>query len=88
MSKRRRDVAAGFALPTVAKRTTVPTETADRFVGKQPKAPTRRKRPERGERLTVYIPPELAEAVRVRCAKERRSLSEAATEALGKWIGP
>jgi len=40
-----------------------------------------------GERLTVYVPPELAEALRVRCAKERRSLSDAATEALRQWAG-
>jgi hypothetical protein len=85
MTAKRGDVAAGFKLPHV-ERTPVATEAADRFVGETPRG-SRRKRAERGERLTVYIPPEVAEALRVRCARERRSLSEAATEALSKWIG-
>lgn len=51
-------------------------------------APSRLRRPERGERISVYVPPELAEALRVRCARERRSVSDAVTEALATWLKP
>jgi predicted transcriptional regulator len=43
--------------------------------------PTMR-RGSRGERLAVYIPEELATNLRILCAKERRSLSDAVTEAI------
>jgi len=77
-------VAAGFTLPRAPQRTNVADEVADRFVGDKPQ--TRGKRKGAGERLTIYIPPEVAEALRVACARERRSLSEAVTEALHLWI--
>lgn len=48
--------------------------------------PSRLRRLERGERVSVYIPPEMAEALRVRCARERRSVSDAVTEALTAWL--
>ena len=86
MSRNKDAVAAGFSLPTAPKRTPVTVDAADRFVGNNPKIATRGKRKEAGERLTIYVPTELAEAVRVRCAKERRSLSDAGTAALSMWI--
>ena len=40
----------------------------------------------RGERVAAYIPPELAEKLRVRCAMERRSVSDAVTAAVASWL--
>jgi len=82
MSKKQ-TVAAGFTLPRPPKRTPVNQDTAERFVEKRS---TRTKRKEAGERLTIYIPTDLAEEVRVRCAKGRRSLSDAGTEAFSLWM--
>jgi hypothetical protein len=62
--------------------------TARRFERAEPRTPatSRLRRDEQGERISAYIPPELAEALRVRCARERRSVSDAVTEALGLWL--
>ena len=49
-------------------------------------APSRRRRPVRGERIAVYLPPELVEDLRVRCVRERRSVSDAVTEAVASWM--
>jgi hypothetical protein len=38
------------------------------------------------ERLNLYIPMELATALRVRCAETRRSISDGVTEALRFWL--
>jgi hypothetical protein len=35
-----------------------------------------------GARVVAYVPPELAQALRVRCVEDRRSLSDAVTEAI------
>lgn len=69
-----------FTLPRAPARTAVPERSASAFV--QAEARGRRAR---GERLVVYVPEELATRLRVRCAEERRSLSEAVTEALEAW---
>lgn len=47
---------------------------------------SRLKRESLGERVTVYLPPKLADAVRRRCLKERRSISDGMTEAAEAWI--
>ncbi len=39
-----------------------------------------------GERLTFYIPSDLATQLRIACASERRSMSDAATDALREWV--
>lgn len=39
-----------------------------------------------GERLTVHVPSDLARELRVMCAGERRSISDATTEALRDWM--
>lgn len=71
-------------------------ETAARkLTGEKPPAPPARRsrlRRERSadepeqERLTVYLPPDLAEALRVHCARHRRSLSDAVTEAVRAMV--
>jgi hypothetical protein len=84
MGSKKEALASGFALPT-PRRTTVDESTSERFVaGQVPERKTSR-RP-RGERIVFYIPPEVAEEVRVRCARARMSLSEAGAEALAMWI--
>ena len=54
-------------------------------VGPQGSAGSRRRRAARGERMAVYLPPTLVEELRVRCARERRSMSDAVSEAVGLW---
>lgn len=50
------------------------------------KAPSKLRRDEPGERLVLNVAPELARRLRLQCADERRSLSNAATEALEAWL--
>ncbi len=54
--------------------------------GPRSAAGSRLRRPTLGERVTVYLPPDMAQRLRVRCAAERRSLSDAVTEALCRWL--
>jgi hypothetical protein len=44
------------------------------------------RRSELGERVAVYLPPKLAEELRVKCAKQRQSLSDAVTYAVAAWV--
>jgi hypothetical protein len=50
------------------------------------KSGSRLKRDTLGERVTVYLPPRLAATLRRRCVNERRSLSDAMTEAVEAWM--
>ncbi len=84
-------LAGGFALPSPPKRTTVAEPKAERFTRAEerparPAASSRLRRSELGERVAVYLPPELAAELRVRCARERRSLSDAVTAAVEAWL--
>jgi hypothetical protein len=51
-----------------------------------PQKRSRLRREQGGERITAYLPPDLAEELRVCCAKERRSVSDAVTDALRAWL--
>lgn len=92
MARKKDDLAKGFAgaLPKAPKRSAVPEKEARRFerapasVAAQPGSKLRRD--ERGERVSAYVPAEIAEEVRVRCARERRSVSDAVTRALEMWL--
>jgi hypothetical protein len=44
------------------------------------------RRAERGERLTVYLPPDLARRLRHRCVDDQRSVSDAITAAVLAWV--
>ena len=44
------------------------------------------RRDERGERVTAYLPPDVAAELRVACARDRRSVSDAITVAVGAWL--
>lgn len=52
----------------------------------RPAKGSKMRRVEGGERVTAYLPPDTVEALRVRCARERRSLSDAVTEAVRAWL--
>ncbi|MCS6759274.1 MAG: DNA-binding protein [Candidatus Devosia euplotis] len=45
------------------------------------------RRAERGERLQVYLPPELEIEVRVKAARERCSMSDLVTRSLEMYLG-
>ena len=84
-------LANGFSLPVAPKRTAVPEDATLRFVRNgeplQTSVHTSRLRREvSGERVAVYLPPEAALALRVRCAQARRSVSDAVTEAVAEWL--
>jgi len=80
---KRRPSAEGFQLP---KKTIVPEAEAARFTGEQPVRESKLRRAELGERLTIYLPPELAKDLRLRCVTERRSVSDGVTEAVHTWL--
>ncbi len=93
----KRDLAGGFALPSPPKRTPVAAEKVATFteaeepsrVRMRATSSSRMRRDELGERMVVYLPAELATELRVRCARERRSLSDAVTAAVEAWArGP
>lgn len=59
----------------------------ERTEGAKPKSGgSRLKRASLGERVTVYLPPKVAARIRRRCLSERRSLSDALTEAALAWL--
>jgi len=60
-----------------------PVETTDERL----RQPSRLRRDGvRGERVSVYLPPELVVRLRVFCARERRSISDAVTEAVSAYL--
>lgn len=86
-------LAGGFALPSPPKRTHVAPEKVATFTeAEEPSRvrpvarSSRLRRSELGERMVIYLPPELATELRVRCARERRSLSDATTAAVEAWL--
>lgn len=77
------DLSKGFSLPSKPKRTELKPVQEARFTAA--KSESKLRRAELGERVAVYLPPKLAEELRIRCAKERRSLSDAVTDAVELW---
>lgn len=73
---------SAYALPSATAPKVVGEVAAKRF---EEGAAASRRRTEKGERVTLYLPPELAKQVRLLCVEERRSMSDAATEALTAW---
>ncbi len=99
MAEKSKALAGGFALPKPPKRTPVPEPEAERFVEAMELAETqsvRRRSPKesklrrasRGERVAVYLPPEIVEQLRIRCVQERRSVSDAVSDAVTAWLKP
>ena len=80
-------LAKGFALPKNPRRTDVPETAAKKFENAESGADSSKlRRPSRGDRISAYLPPNMAEELRVRCARERRSVSDAVTEAIKVWL--
>ena len=90
MADKGKKLAQGFALPKAPARTPVKDHAAAKFVKseRRPASGSRRRREVGGERLAIYLPPDVAEELRVRCARERRSISDAVTEAVTGWLKP
>lgn len=44
------------------------------------------RRGERGERVTAYLPPDIAAELRMACARDRRSMSDVVTAAVSAWL--
>ena len=61
-----------------------PDPALRRFVAGKPASKLRRDEP--GERLVLNVPPELARRLRIACAEDRQSLSNAAAEAIEAWL--
>lgn len=92
-----KDLMGDFALPENLERTDVDEDAARRFERaseKKAKAKTKG-RPSKGspkklrsgkEPLSIYLVPELAERLRVKCALERVTLSDAVSMALEEWL--
>jgi hypothetical protein len=85
-------LAKGFKLPAQPRRAPVTEAKARQFVEREAREGTTKpsssslRRNESGERVSVYLPPEMAKDLRVRCAKERRSVSDAVTDAVKAWL--
>ena len=76
----------GFSLPKAPRRRQI-TEPAARTFEDGPKQNVSRlRRDDRGDRVAAYLPPEMAQALRVCCAQQRRSVSDAMTEAVADWL--
>lgn len=98
MSTKKEDkLTAGFLLPKPKAPTPIEESKAEAFEAKPfpvvvdaPKPvkvkASRLRNDKRGERVTCYLPPKLAEKLRVKCARERRSLSDALTYAVETWL--
>jgi hypothetical protein len=87
--KKAKKLAGAFALPSAEpKRSRVSEPAARKFVaaGEAPRRPKKAEREAKTERLFLYLPPDLDQAFRVRCAMDRIKLSDAAVEAIGEWV--
>lgn len=94
MSKKMNDIAASmaFEVPKPVPMTQVQEQDATAFETPKPteskpvKTHSRLRADKRGERLCCYLPPKLHEKLRVKCARDRRSLSDAVTDAVTLWL--
>ena len=89
MADKEKKLAQGFDLPKPPERTAVRDDAATKFVKAERQilaGESRLRRESGGERLAIYLPPNVAEELRVRCARERRSISDAVTEAVTVWL--
>jgi len=87
-------LAKGFAqvtkLPSPPRRTPVSENEARAFetdkTHSKKELVSRLRRAIGGARLAVYLPAELEQRLRVHCAMERRSISDAVTVAVTRWL--
>ena len=86
----KRDVADAFDAPP-RQRTTVPEKQAKAFVeagtpAKRTKGTKLKRWGLEGDRITVYVPIPLGQRLREEAVRDRRSISDAMTEALEQWL--
>jgi hypothetical protein len=94
-------ISKGFQLPKTPVRTEVNPEAAETFEGGRPTPKTKGvpKKASAGrtrrnisvaelERINAHVPVKVATELRVRCATDRISLSDAVTQALTQWLEP
>lgn len=88
MADKGKKLAEGFTLPKAPARTPVKDQAVRKFVKaeRKPSRASQLRRDIGGERLAIYLPHDIAEELRVRCARERRSISNAVTEAVAGWL--
>lgn len=90
MARARKPAAADFAVPS-SSRKAVPEDAARKFERRPVKSRAKTEQPSlrresSGERLSVYLPPELAQELRIKSVRQRRSVSDAVTEAVRQWV--
>ena len=90
MARARKPAAADFAVPS-SSRKAVPEDAARKFERRSTRASAKVEQPSlrretSGERLSIYLPPELAQELRIKSVKQRRSVSDAVTEAVRQWV--
>jgi len=61
---------------------TLPEESRPTRRASSRRPSSRMRREESGERVAIYLPPDVATELRVLCARERRSVSDAVTDAV------
>lgn len=86
---KRENLDDAFALPPRKPRTPVADDRAQQFVSPttvrtSKKSQYRRDGP--GERINAYLPPDLLLEIRTIALHQRRSLSDAVTEAMREWV--
>jgi hypothetical protein len=70
--------------PAPAPPPAVPEPEAARGKKKPKSSPMRRA--DKGKGIKIYFPPDMAKKLRIRAAREERSVSHAVTEAVGLWL--
>jgi len=78
----------GAVVPAATKRRAprASEEAAHAFVGKDEARESRYRREGPGERIGAYLPPELVQEFKLAALTQRRSLSDALTEAVREWL--
>lgn len=72
-------------LPKPKPRTPVAAAAVEQFTG-EAEATGQKRRKAAGERVHVILPPDLAMKLRLAAVRQRRSVSDAATEAVEAWL--
>ena len=73
-------------LPKPKPRTPVAAAVVEQFTG-EAKATGQKRRKTPGERVHVILPEDIAMKLRLAAVRQRRSVSEGATEAIESWLG-
>jgi hypothetical protein len=81
------DLAKNLAIPKVAPKPKVEEKPIQEFIGEEERFRASKLRSnQKGNRMCVYLQPGLLKELRVKCATEERSLSDAVSEAVKTWL--